>query len=175
MERYFDLWHMAFDKNLTPIDGPLNTDRPHYFKLFGAYTLPFGLTVGAVVAAMSGTPVSEIWYVVGDYTWKPSEGASMGRTQFLWLTNFYAEYSLKLGKTALNFNVNVDNIFNIATAQNVSEWRTYWDLEVTQEQLLSTNWDLTTPGIGYEPDPAFGWKSNFYPPISVRLGARFSF
>ncbi len=51
VERYFDLWHMAYDKNMTPIDGPLNTDRPHYAKLFGAYTLPFGLTVGAVVAA----------------------------------------------------------------------------------------------------------------------------
>ena len=71
VERYFDLWHMAYDKNLTPVDGPLNTDRPHYAKFFGAYTLPFGLTVGAVVAAMSGTPVTEIWYAVGDYTWKP--------------------------------------------------------------------------------------------------------
>ena len=99
----------------------------------------------------------------------------MGRTPFLWLTNFYAEYSLKFGKTSLNFNVNVDNIFNIATSQKVSEWRTYWDLEVTDEQLLSRNWDLTTPGIGYEPDPAFGWAYDFYPPVSVRLGARFSF
>ena len=32
-----------------------------------------------------------------------------------------------------------------------------------------------TPGIGYDPDPAFGRASDFYPPISVRLGARFSF
>jgi len=174
-ERYFDLWHNSYDKNLTPVDGPLNTDRPHYAKFFGAYTMPFGLTVGAVVAVMSGTPVSEIWTVVSDYTWKPYGRGNLGRTPLLWLTNFYAEYSLKFGKTSLAFNVNVDNIFNIATSQKVSEWRTYEDLQLTQEQLLSTNWDLSTPGIGYIPDPAFGWAYDFYPPISVRLGARFSF
>jgi hypothetical protein len=175
VERYFDLWHMAYDKNLTPIDGPLNTDRPHYLKFFGAYTTPFGLTLGAVVSAMSGTPVSEIWVVAGDYTWKPLGRGNLGRTPFLWFANFYLEYTLRMGKTSLAFNANVDNVFNIATAQNISEWRTYWELEVTQEQLLARNWDLSTPGIGYQADPAFGWKDNFYPPISVRLGARFSF
>jgi hypothetical protein len=174
-ERYFDVWNNAYDKNLNPVDGPLNTDRPHYLKFFGAYTTPFGLTVGAVVSAMSGTPASEIWAVLGDWTWKPFGRGSLGRMPFLWFANLYVEYTLRMGKTSLSFNANVDNVFNIATAQNVSEWRTYWDLQVTQEMLLSKNWDLSTPGIDYELDPAFGWKYNFYPPISVRLGFRFSF
>ena len=54
-EQAFDWWNYSFTKDLQPQDGPLQTDRPHYFKLYGAYTLPFGLTLGTVVNAMSGT------------------------------------------------------------------------------------------------------------------------
>ncbi len=43
-EQAFDWWNYSFTKDLQPQDGPLQTDRPHYFKLYGAYTLPFGLT-----------------------------------------------------------------------------------------------------------------------------------
>jgi hypothetical protein len=186
VERSFDLWHMAYDKEMNLQDGPLSTDRTHYFKLFGAYTFPFRLTVGAVVSAMSGIPFSERWYVLGDYTWRPfnrgyyREGISGNdlkqiRTPFLWFANLYAEYSLRLGKTTLNFNINVDNLFNIKTAQDISDMRTYWDLNVSEEKLRSGNWDLDDPEIGYIPDPAFMMKYQFYPPIAARLGIRFSF
>ena len=32
VNRYFDQWFTSYDQNLNPIDGLLNTDRPHYFK-----------------------------------------------------------------------------------------------------------------------------------------------
>jgi len=62
---------MHRDKEMNLQDGPLSTDRTHFLKLYGAYTFPFRLTVGAVVNAMSGIPFSERCWVNGDYTWKP--------------------------------------------------------------------------------------------------------
>jgi hypothetical protein len=185
VERSFDLWHMAYAKDMKLQDGPLSTDRTHFFKLYGAYTFPFRLTIGAVVNAMSGTPFSERWYVAGDYSWRPfnrgyyREGTSGNdlrqmRNPFLWFTNLYAEYSLRLGKMMLNFNVNVDNLFNTKTGE-YWDWRTYWNLEVSEEKLLSGNWDLEDPEVGYIADPAWMMKNNFYPPIAVRLGVKFIF
>jgi len=168
----FDTWFNAYDKNLNPIDGPLATDRPHVFKLYGAYTFPFRLTVGALVNAMSGTPVTEYWDIYDRYM--PYNRGNLGRTPFLWFANLYAEYSLRLGETSLSFNVNVDNIFNAATTVVYYPSSTRYPLEVTEDQILSKDWELeTTPG--YVPASAFMKPAGFYPPISARVGARFSF
>jgi len=35
VERAFDIWYLAYDKSLSPIDGSLATDRPHVFKFYG--------------------------------------------------------------------------------------------------------------------------------------------
>jgi hypothetical protein len=186
VERNFDVWHMQRDKEMNLQDGPLPTDRTHIFKLYGAYTFPFPLTVGAVINAMSGIPFSERWYVLGDYTWRPfnrgyyREGTSGNtlkqmRSPFLWFTNLYAEYNLRLGKTTLNFNINIDNLFDVKIAQDIYDMRTFWDLIISDEKLLSGDWDLEDPDVGYVPDPAFMMKAAFYPPISVRLGIKFIF
>jgi hypothetical protein len=172
VERYFDYWFLSFDKNLSPIDGVLPTDRPHFFKFYGAYTFPFGLTVGTVVNAISGTPITERWSVMGT-NYMPYNRANLGRTPFLWFTNLYAEYSLRLGKTALSFNANLDNAFNVATANSVFEYRTLYQLYVPEDQILVKDWSLES--AGYVPDPQFRKANAFYPPIAARLGVRFSF
>ena len=172
VERNFDTWYYAYDKDLSPVDGPLATDRPHVFKLYGAYAFPFRLTIGAVVAALSGTPTTEYWNLEGPFM--PYNRGNLRRTPFLWLTNLYAEYSLRLGKTSLSFNVNVDNVFNVATSVIYFPYRTRYTLAVTEDQILSKDWELeTTPG--YVPASAFMKPAGFYPPRSARLGARFSF
>ncbi|HUU37199.1 MAG TPA: TonB-dependent receptor [Candidatus Desulfaltia sp.] len=168
----FDTWFNAYDKNLNPIDGPLATDRPHVFKLYGAYTFPFRLTVGALVNAMSGTPVTEYWDIYDNYM--PYNRGNLGRTPFLWFANLYAEYSLRLGKTSLSFNVNIDNVFNVATTVGYYPYSARYTLEVTEDQILSKDWELeTTPG--YVPASAFMKPAGFYPPIAARVGVRFSF
>jgi hypothetical protein len=168
----FDTWFTAYDKNLNPVDGPLATDRPHVFKLYGAYTFPFRLTVGALVNAMSGTPTTEYWNIYANYM--PYNRGNLERTPFLWFANLYAEYSLRLGKTSLSFNVNVDNVFNVATTVIYFPYRTRYILAVTEDQILSKDWQLeTTPG--YVPSSAFMKPAGFYPPVAARLGARFSF
>ena len=81
---------------------------------------------------------------------------------------------MKLWMTTLNFNVNIDNLFNTRTAQAFYQWRDL-SLYVTDDKLISKNWDLDDPEVGFIPDPAFMMKKNFYPPIAVRLGVRLSF
>jgi len=186
VERMFDNWAMAVTKDLKYIDGPLPTDRPHFFKFYGAYTFPFRLTVGAVLNAMSGVPFTETWSILGTY-WYPfnrhhyrDEDGSIKskRTPFHWFANVYAEYNLKLGKYTLNFNVNIDNIFDVKTAQRLYNYRTLYGLNVTEDEILSKNWDLTVPSASYRnytQDPRWMMKMNFYGPISARLGVKFIF
>jgi hypothetical protein len=172
VERNFDSWYFAYDKNLNPIDGPLATDRPHVFKLYGAYTFPFRLTLGFVVNAMSGTPSTEYWNVDGNFM--PYNRANLGRTPFLAFANLYAEYSLKIGRTSLAVNVNIDNLTNVATVALNAPYRTLYPLTVTEDMILSKNWDLNTTS-GYVPSPAFNKAVLFFPPIAARLGIRYSF
>jgi len=172
-ERNFDTWYLAYDKNLDPIDGVLATDRPHVFKLYGAYTFPFRLTVGAVVAAMSGRPMTEYWSLDND-NYMPYNRGNLGRTPFLWLANLYAEYSLRLGQSLLSFNINVDNVFDVATTTAYFPYRNLYNLTVIEDQILSKDWELDE-SVGYVPNNAFRMDGLFVPPISVRLGVRFSF
>jgi hypothetical protein len=184
VERMFDNWAMAVTKDLETLDGPLVTDRTHFFKFYGAYTFPFRLTIGTVLNAMSGTPFTETWSVLGAYFYPFNRGneregdsgnaIKSSRTPFLWFANAYAEYNLRLGKYTLNFNVNLDNIFNIKTARRLYEYRTLWGLAVDEDTILSTNWDLS-PEIEYEYHPMFKKQMDFYPPISVRFGVKFIF
>jgi hypothetical protein len=172
-ERTFDNWHHSYDKNLDPLDGLLETDRTHFFKFYGAYSFPFGLTMGTVVNAMTGTPFTERWTVLGTSTYMPFNRGNLGRHPFLWYVNLYAEYSLKMGKTRLNFNVNLDNVFNVATTTRYYWLRTLYQLEVTADQMISKDWELETSG--YVPHPMFKQGYTFYPPIEARLGIKFIF
>ena len=174
VERNYDYWWISYDKNLNPIDGPLGTDRTHIFKFYGAYAFPFGLTVGSVINAMSGTPYSERWALIQGSGWiMPYNRGNLGRTPFLWFANLYAEYNLKLGKTTLNFNINVDNVFNVSTATGYWPTRTLYPLQVTEDQVLNKDWGLETSG--YVPDPRFKKDFQFYPPITARLGIKLIF
>ena len=56
VNRYWDYWFNMFDQKLVEIDGLLPTDRTHYFKAYGSYIFPFGLTLGTVINAYSGVP-----------------------------------------------------------------------------------------------------------------------
>lgn len=188
VERMFDNWAMAVDKNLDYIDGPLMTDRPHFFKLYGAYTLPFGLTFGAVVNAYSGTPVTETWSILGTY-WYPfsrhyqrdgvtGDTLKKQRTPFVWFANVYAEYNLRLGKTRLNFNLNVDNVFNLGQATRIYNYRTLKGLKVSETEVLSKNWDITSPSAtarNFIQHPMYLMEMDYRGSITARLGAKFSF
>jgi hypothetical protein len=185
VERSFDNWAMAVTKDLEPMDGPLVTDRTHFLKVYGAYTFPFRLTVGAVINAMSGTPFTENWSVWNSYFYPYNRGYSTDpdtgdivqiRTPFLWFCNAYVEYNLRLAdRYTIQLNINVDNLFDISTARNYDRYRTYRGLSVTEDQMLNKTWNLTDPEVGHVEDSAYRMETSFYPPISLRLGVKFIF
>ncbi len=171
-ERYFDMWHLAYDKALNPIDGFLPTDRPHSLKAYGSVALPFGLTIGLVANAYSGTPVTEEWYVDSE-SYFPFNRGNMGRTPFVFFANGYFEYEVKLGgRKSLRFNLNVDNIFNGRTAQRIFSIKYRYNISPGDAALLSANWE---PPADADIDPRFGKPYSFMAPISGRFGMRFSF
>jgi hypothetical protein len=171
-ERFFDMWHLSYDKALNPIDGPLPTDRPHTIKAYGSYALPFGLTVGLVANAYSGTPVTEEWNV--DSTgYFPFNRGNLGRTPFVFFANAYVEYDMKLGaRTRLKFNLNVDNLFNARTAQRVFSTKYRYNISPGDAVLLTGIWE---PAADAVLDPRFGLPYSFMAPISGRLGVRLAF
>jgi hypothetical protein len=172
LERYFDLWHLAYTKDLEKQDGPMPTDRTHIFKFYGAYSLPFGLTLGGVVNAMSGTPITEEWTVEAN-GYYPFNRGNMGRTPFLWFVNAYAEYNLNLGgRYRLQFNLNIDNLFNVDIARRTWSRLTRGRVTVTNDDLISKTWDLP---VDFLRDPRFEQPLEFYPPISARIGVKLVF
>ncbi|MFW6140454.1 MAG: TonB-dependent receptor [Acidobacteriota bacterium] len=184
VERSYDNWLMSVEKDMSYLDGPLNTDRPHYVKVYGAYTFDFGLTVGAIVNAMSGTPVTEKWSLLGAYhmPWGrgyyregiSGEDLKQKRTPFLWYANLHAQYDLKIGRQNLQFTLNVDNLLDAATAQRLYDYRNYHSLNVTEDQALSQAYDLNTVD-NYVEHPYWMKETSFFGPISARLGVKFVF
>jgi hypothetical protein len=171
-ERYFDMWHLSYDKDLKPIDGPLPTNRPHSFKAYGSYAFPFGLTFGLVANAYSGTPVTEEW-IVDSPGYFPYNRGNLGSTPFIFLTNVYLEYELRLGgRMGLKFSLNVDNLFDAKTAQQIYSTKYRYNISPGDAALLAMNWE---PAAGEVLDPRFGMGYNFLAPISGRLGVRFTF
>jgi hypothetical protein len=173
VERYFDLWYLAFDSNMKPVDGLLPGDRPHYFKLYGSYVTPFGLTAGLVINAMSGVVTSTEWAMdVQGYL--PYNRNDLGRSPFLWFANAYLAYEFKMGgKTRFQVNLNIDNLFNIDTAQRIYQIYNQGGVAVPENVIAAGGWSLDD----YDPvlDPRFKKPTDFYGPINARLGFRLMF
>jgi hypothetical protein len=183
VERYWDLWWHMWDRNNKEIVGLLNTDRPHQFKFYGSYAFPFGLTVGTVVNAQSGIPVTRELHV-GLEGYYPDGRLTDGRAPFLWFADLYAEYNLKVtDRYRIQLNINVDNVFDVSTAR-----RTYAMMNQTSpvltdaERLAGWTYDNTAHTVTtnartltYTADPRFLMDMAFYPPISVRVGIKFIF
>ena len=173
VERYYDGWFYNWDQSMNSIEGKLGTDRPHYFKVYGSYSFPFGLTLGLTANAMSGTPISRQFQVNGADGYFPTGRFTDGRTPFLFYANAYAEYNLKIaGKYNLQLSVNVDNVFNTKTARMVWQTVNQDNPYLTDEEMLA-GWDYSK--LDYYKDPRFLKEMLYYPPIQARFGVKFTF
>jgi len=181
--RTFDLWYMIRDKDMNVAEGPLTTDRPHQFKVFGSYAFDFGLTTGFFVSGQSGVPVTRTMDTPETLT--VDGRMSDGRTPFMLLTNVYAEYNLAITDSyRIQLNVNVDNMFNIKTATQIFTGLTRSTVGLLDEQIAGgysydENAQTLTLADGtvfnWEKDPRFLMEFNFHDPIEVRLGLKFIF
>jgi len=181
VDRYFDLWFERFALNGAPLSGFLPSDRTHYFKAFGSYSFPFGLTAGFVAYGRSGLPRSTN-IAFNDMTVFPNNYGDLGRLPFLFTTDFYVEYTLKLGsRTSVQLNATVYNATNTKTITSYYD-RPYQDMWRMSEWILAQQGTSTgAPDyLDLKPttvrdDPRFGQWTGRYSAWSARFGARFSF
>jgi len=178
VEQDFDRWFMGYDGQGKVLDGPLPQDRTHYFKAFGSYRFPFGLTVGAVAYGRSGLPLttkilynSKYFYVNGR--------ADLGRLPFTFWADVYLDYSLKLGsKLRASINLQINNITDTDTVQSKVTTADRQSFTGYHTQILDGTFArdymsiIQSRGIAH---PSFNqWETRFGP-WSARLGFKLSF
>jgi hypothetical protein len=181
VDRYFDLWFERYDMYGNPLDGLLPSDRTHYFKVFGSYSFPFGLTAGFVAYGRSGQPRTTM-FGFNDVTSVANGYGDLGRLPFLFTTDFYLEYNLKLGsRYNLNLNATIYNATNTKTITSYSDnphqnsWYLSYDTLVLQGTPAGTDdWTTLRPSNVY-PSVVQGLWSGRYGSWSMRFGARFGF
>ena len=177
VERYYDAWFLTFNQFGEEEMGLLATDRPHQFKLYGAYTFDWGLTLGFNAFAMTGTPLQTEMYLNGIQGYYPLGRGSDGRNPFLWQLDVYAEYNLKLSdKYTLNFNVNVSNVTNNEIAQRT--YMLYNDAVVymdEQDIINGFNYADVVASKGAHLDPRYGMEYRYLDSLSARIGVKFLF
>ena len=99
-------------------DGRLRSDKPYQFKMFGAYSFDWGLTLSEGFLLSAGVPISaqgpEIVNGYGDGTIFLLERGSQGRTPAYWNADFHADYRIPLGRLGAGRSISVIlDVFNL--------------------------------------------------------------
>jgi hypothetical protein len=151
-----DEWMWDARGNLDPA-GRLATDRPHQFKMYGAYSFPFGTQIGANFLAMSGTPISTYVNTLNGIEVFVNGRGDMGRTPVLSQTDILLAHELTLmGRNRLRLELNVLNVFNQKTARHTWNYlnRSRAPAEIDLSDIdLAQGYDYRSM-IGALPDPA---------------------
>jgi hypothetical protein len=145
--------------------GPLPTDRPHQFKVYGSKTFDFGLNLGAGVVLSSGSPLTALAAnpVYGNGGEIPEGPRGSGvqtvdgfkkRTPFENDVNFHADYGIRFGDQRI---VLLADVFNLANVQRVRDYDNY-----TENTFGAIN-------------PSYGARLAYQTPRQIRLGVRFEF
>jgi hypothetical protein len=144
--------------------GLLSNDRPHVFKFFGSYRLPFGLSAGAFFIWQSGTPLSEIGtsaIFVGFP--KYLQRGTVGRTPAI------ADLNLRIGYQVRNaFGTKIAprivlDLFHIGSRRK----------PVTYNEFHYYGVDEL--GNQSDPNPLYLHATSYFPPMSARLGLEVNF
>jgi outer membrane receptor protein involved in Fe transport len=125
VNRYYDNTVMSYDAQGNAVYGPLQTDRPHIFKLQGVYDFKWGTTLGANWFISSGIPQSTSFRFSG-FPVFPFGRNDLGRSPALSQLDLNVTQEFRLpGHTRLQLNANIDNVFDQDT------WTNYF-LTITQ-------------------------------------------
>jgi hypothetical protein len=178
VEQDYDRWFMGYDALGHVLDGVLPQDRTHYFKAYGSYIFPFGLTVGVVAYGRSGLPLTTKLYYDGKYFY-PNGRGDMGRLPFTFWGDVYLDYSLKLGaKYRASINLQINNVTNTKTVQSVVSDYNLDGFSGYDAEILDGTFATHYPEFTAADDtvhPAYGQWSSRFGAWSARLGLKFSF
>jgi len=179
VDRDFDLWFLSYDANMNVIDGPLQTDRPHQFKIDGNYNAPFGLNIGVFQRLMSGRPITRTVNINNVPVIVENRGSD-GRMPFFTQTDLYLAYNFNFGEDkTIQVNFNIENLFNQDQTDDIHRQltRQNLNLEITPGQPYDYKTAVAEKAAG---DPLFMdgrfLKANgFQDPIEARFGLKFLF
>jgi hypothetical protein len=178
VQLYYDDWFLMYDGQGRNLEGPLPQDRTHFFKAYGAYTFPFGLTVGVVGYGRSGLPVTTKLRMNNRWMLVNNRG-DMGRLPFTFWANVYMDYALKLGdKYRATVSLQIDNVTNTSTIQSkIYDYNLdgiYASDDEILDGILARDYEQMVIDAG-DVNTAYGqWETRFAP-WSARLGIKFSF
>jgi outer membrane receptor protein involved in Fe transport len=166
--------------------GTLRADKPYQFKLHGAYTFPFGLTLSEGFFLSAGIPISaqgpEIVNGYGDGTiWLKTRG-SEGRTPAYWQFDLHADYDIPVfakgsGKR-LTVILDAFNIFDRHQTLEVDQDYVYEAMPNIDEWEAPSNLDsFGNPQFNPNLTPSSYYKTPilYQSPRSVQLGIKFAF
>lgn len=121
VNRNFDLPFIGFSALGGPDDGRLATDRPHSFKLSGAYTYKWSQSnsteISGFTIAQSGTPVTTRFTLYGVAGQILNGRGDLGRTSAFTQTDLGIRHKYRFGsdnRFTLAFDFDVLNLFNEA-------------------------------------------------------------
>ncbi|HYP02322.1 MAG TPA: TonB-dependent receptor [Pyrinomonadaceae bacterium] len=137
VNRYFDQPFSSYTANATLDNGRLPTDRPHVFKLYGAYTLDWNEQFGrgkgnstefsAFTTAQSGTPLTTRFTFQGYDSIILDRRGDLGRTEAFTQTDLGVRHKVRFGSNerfTVVFDLDVLNVFNqsnvLAVFDNIS-------------------------------------------------------
>ena len=166
--------------------GRLRSDKPYQFKMYGAYTFPWGLTVSEGFLLSAGVPVStqgpEIVNGYGDGTIFLQPRGSAGRTPTYWNVDFHADYRLPLSRLGsarhLSVILDVFNLFNRNTTMERDSDYVYegmdgieaWQAESNLDAFGNPKFNPSLPA-----SPYFNTPILFQAPRSMQVGVKFTF
>jgi hypothetical protein len=179
VERYFDTWLIMRDIELNELSGPLPQDRTHYFKAYGSYSMPFGLTIGFTGYARSGLPRTTS-ISLNNVAIYPNNRADLGRLPWTMWADLYAEMAIRIsGKYTASINLQVNNVTNTKTITGYDDRANRIGMGADDEDLLDGTYDweaeLNAPGDPYWKNIRFGQWTGRFGTWSTRLGFRLTF
>ncbi len=187
VNRYYDLPWLGYNEKGTMATGPLATDRPHTFKLFGNYTLKSKLgrtTFAPNMVLFSGAPITTEINAISTTPVYPYDRGDLGRTPLFFNADLNAIQDFKPFKSHENmhmrFEFSVFNLFNQSTitnrqgiilhpddgqlqfANDADVFKGFNTKQLMQTQKLRTS-------------PMYGLTNGFQSPRQLRLQLSFTF
>jgi hypothetical protein len=177
--RYFDYPFMGFNETGQQEFGPLPTDRPHQFKVLGAYTFPFGLTFGANYYLASGVPITREagFFPPNNYPVQYAGRASDGRTPWYSQTDMNLAQDIRLSGFTITLGINVLNVFGQQIVTN--KFNTQINGSGVTTTLAQFYRGIDTQALIASQhlviDPRFGQAWEYQVPRTIRFQVKASF
>lgn len=165
--RVFDALHSSFDAQGQPVLGRLATDRPHQFKINGAYQMPFGLSIGGRFLALSGTP-EQIEAANLNVAFYPYGRGSLGRYPTFTQTDLLLLQTIRAGANrSLHLEFNVSNLFDQQAVTSRVRTPYLQSLNLNYQRFFS-GFDLAAEAarLRLTPNPLYGFDGGYGPGAS---------